>query len=56
MLRFKSETELEYHLMKADRSICPGRWDFNSLYTEYNNEKYGLKNGREMFVQLDKIV
>jgi len=56
MLRFDYKDELIYHKIKADRSICPKRPDFNRLYSAFNREKYGSKNGKEMFQQLDPNV
>ena len=41
---------------KADRSIAPRRPDFNRLYQRYSNEKYGARNGAEMFKQLDQVI
>ena len=44
--------DLEYHVKKADRSLCPRRPDFNRLYSTYCKEKFGAKNGPEMFQRL----
>ena len=56
MLRFEVANELEYHRMKADRSLCPRRADFNRLYNEYCKEKHGSKNGKEMFEHLEQKI
>ena len=56
ILQSNSEDELNFHLKKADRSKCPKRRDFNSLYIKYCQEKFGMvsrRNGAEMF-KLDK--
>ena len=42
MLRFKSETELEYHLMKAEFSICPRRPDFHCFVYILNTKKKSM--------------
>ena len=55
-VQFECKDELEYHRLKSDRSICPRRPDFNRLYSSYCKEKYGPKNGKEMFEHLDQKV
>ena len=55
-LRQEAENELEFHIKKADRSICPRRRDFNSLYKIYCQEEFGGKNGETMFVELEKKI
>ena len=52
-LQSNSEDELIFHLKKADRSTCPRRRDFNSLYIKYCREKFGERNGAEMFDKLE---
>ena len=41
---------------RADRSLAPRRPDFNRLYQAYCEEKYGSRNGVEMFANLDKVI
>ena len=53
-LQSNSENELNFHLKKADRSKCPRRRDFNSLYIKYYREKSGGRNGAEMFDKLEE--
>ena len=48
-LQSNSEDKLNFHLRKADRSKCPRRRDFNSLYIKYCHKEFGGKNGAEMF-------
>ena len=55
-LQSSSEDELHFHIQKADRSKCPRRRDFNSLYIKYCNEKFGGRNGVEMFDELEKRI
>ena len=55
-MRFECKDELEYHRIKSDRSICPRRPDFNRLYSNYCKEKYGSKNGKEMFEHLEEKI
>ena len=52
-LRLSSSSDLDYHQRKADRSICPRRQDFNRLYADFCKEKYGARNGKEMFDSLN---
>ena len=51
-----NQSEFEYLRRKADRALCPRRPDFNRLYYSYCTEKYGARNGSEMFEQLDQVV
>ena len=51
-----SEDELNFHLKKADRSKCPRRRDFNSLYIKYCHEKFGGRNGAELFDKLEEKI
>ena len=55
-LQSNSEDELIFHLKKADRSTCPRRRDFNSLYIKYCHEKFGGRNGAEMFDKLEEKI
>ena len=48
-LRENSESELDFHLDKANRSKCPRRRDFNALYRKFCIEHFGGKNGNTMF-------
>ena len=52
-LRTEVSSELEFHMKKADRSFCPWRRDFNSLYKRYCKEEFGGKNRNKMFDQFD---
>ena len=52
MLELSCSDDLEYHRKKSDRSITPRRPDFNRLYASYCKDKYGAKNGSEMFENL----
>ena len=47
---------MDYHVKKSDRSISPRRPDFNRLYSAYCKEKFGAKNGMEMFDNLNARV
>ena len=51
-----SEDELNFHLKKADRSKCPRKRDFNLLYIKYCHEKFGGRNGAEMFDKLEERI
>ena len=53
-LRRQCDTELEFHLRKADRSLCPRRRDFNALYRNFCDEMFGGKNGSLMFNELEQ--
>ena len=48
-LRRNCTSELDFHIQKADRSLCPRRRDFNSIYSKYCRQYFGGKNGEEMF-------
>ena len=50
------QDELDFHLQKADRSKCPRRRDFNSLYIKYCQEHFGGRNGTEMFNKLEERI
>ena len=50
------DPDLTYMKRKADRSLTPRRPDFNRLYVTYKEEKYGVRNGAEMFAQLDQVI
>ena len=52
-LRAECEDELIFHKQKADRSLCPRRRDFNFLYSQYCRDKFGGKNGTEMFKNME---
>ena len=41
---------------KADRSITPRRPDYNRLYYKYTSEKYGARNGFELFARLAQVI
>ena len=51
-LRRDSDTDLSYHFKKADRSLCPRRRDFNTLYRKYCDGWFGGKNGSSMLSEL----
>ena len=55
-LKLSCQTELEYLLKKADRSVCPRRPDYNRLFQAYCREKYGDRNGSAMFEQLSEVI
>ena len=55
-LRESCETMEEYQIKKADRSLSPRRPDYNRLYASYIEDKYGARNGPEMFDALDTIL
>ena len=48
------EDDLTFHLKSSDRSKCPRRRDFNSIYIKYCQEVFGGRNGPEMFEKLEK--
>ena len=48
-LRKRSKNEAAFHIQKANRSVCPRRRDFNSLYTNYCRKHFGGKNGEATF-------
>ena len=50
------QSDLDYHVKKADRSISPRRPDYNRLYHAYCRENYGSRNGQEMFQQINSLV
>ena len=45
--------DLTFHLQRSDRSKCPRRRDFNSLYIKHCAEIFGGRNGPEMFGKLE---
>ena len=53
---------MNFHLNTADRSKCPIRKDFNSLYIKYCQRKFGRnsavesRNSAEMFDKLDERI
>ena len=55
-IREACTNDLEFHKKKVDRSVVPRRRDFNYLYTQFGNERFGgrgvmmfsLKQGFEM--------
>ena len=47
---------MNFHLKKADRSKCPRRTDFNSLYITYCQEKFGGRKGAETFDRLEERI
>ena len=51
-LRPDCENELEFHLKKADRSLCPRRRNFNFLYRKYFDSWLGGENGSSMISEL----
>ena len=48
--------DLTFHLQSSDRSKCPRRRDFNSLYIKYFGEIFGGRNGPEMFEKLEEKI
>ena len=48
--------ELDFHIKKANRSICPRHRDFNTLYKNYCEEEFGGKNGGKMLDQLEEQI
>ena len=50
-IRETCTNDLEFHKKKADRSVVPRRRDFNSLYTQFGNERFGGR-GVMMFSKL----
>ena len=55
-LKLDCEDELEFHYIRSDRSKCTRRPDFNRLYNIYCKDKYGSKNGKEMFENLEEKI
>ena len=55
-LKKDCEDDLNFHLQKADRSKCPRRRDFNSLYIKYCQEHFGGQNGPEIFYSLEEWI
>ena len=51
-----SEDELNFHFKKAEWSKCPRRRDFNLLYIKYCCQKFGGRNGAEMFGKLEERI
>lgn len=47
-LRANAINELDIHIKKADRSICPKRGDLNTLYKKYCQEEFGGKMGENV--------
>ena len=47
---------LTFHLQSSDRSKCPRRRDFNTLYIKYCGEIFGDRNGPEMFEKLQEKI
>ena len=55
-LQSNSEDELNFHLKKADRSKCPRKRYFFSLYIKYCHERFGVRNGAEIFDKLEERI
>ena len=55
-LQRNCKDELNFHLKKADRSKCPRRRDFNSLFINYSHEKFGDRNSAVMFDKLEERI
>ena len=55
-LQSNSEDERNFHLKKADRFKWPRRRDFKSLYIKYCHEKFGGRNGAEMYDKLEERI
>ena len=55
-IKMTCKDDLDYHMKIADRSVCPRRPDFNRLWSAYCKERYGAKNGPEMFETLHEKV
>ena len=55
-LKISCENDLGYCLQKSNRSLAPRRPDFNRLYQAYCQEKYGSRNGAEMYSHLNQVV
>ena len=47
---------LDFHIKKADRSICPRHRNFNTLYKKYYEEEFGVENGKIMFNHLEEKI
>jgi len=54
--RANCNTDLEFHHKKADRSCCPRRMDFNAMYVKFCIDKFGGKNGPEMFALFEEKI
>ena len=46
--------ELEFHVKRADRSICPRRRDFNTLYRQYCAINLAIKMGKKCSIKWRK--
>ena len=55
-LRQECEDELQFHMRKSNRSLCPRRRDFNVLYAKFCIEKFGERNGAGMFDMLEENI
>ena len=55
-LQSNCKDELNFHLKKADRSKCPRRREFNSLFINYCLEKFGDRNSAAMCDKHDEII
>ena len=53
LLKQQSKDDLELHLNLADFSKMPKRRDFNNLYTEFHRKKFGTKDVKKMFENLE---
>ena len=52
-LRKDCDNESMFHKQKADHSLCSPRRDFNFLYSQFCKEKFGGKNGADMFDKME---
>ena len=50
-IREARKNDLEFHKKKADGTVVPRRRDFNYLYTQFGNERFG-RRGVMMFCSL----
>ena len=55
-LQLSCTTDLEYHELKDNRAFSPRRPDYNRLYASYCKERYGARNGSEMFSALSEDI
>ena len=52
-IKLDCANDMELHLKMSDRSKMPRRSDFNNLYTQHNRKKYGTRDLKAMFKNLE---
>jgi hypothetical protein len=55
-LRSECQDDLEYHKRLSDRSEAPRREDFNRIYSDFKEERFGTGSMSDMFSALEERI